>query len=293
MTKGFLPAFCLVLLMATPALADTTVCRTVKSPAPVRHHRHAAKTSKHCDEAVRSAEQELADLGYYTGSVDCVMGDELRDAIKRFQRDHGLTPDGKLGPKTRAALKNAGHRAIGRHAYPLSGHRVTGQGTGAALGRAVGDGGSVYAATGSGYIDDDYAPRIRGSKSLDSRFAKIDVAEQGNAPNLRYAVNVNGSPILTAEGQPSVVSISEIYNLGDEEAVIFSTYSPNDAGCMFSHHVLAMSSGATQLLDLGNCTRRVDAQVVHGTLVITLPEHDDKRALGATWTLQGMDLERL
>ncbi len=43
---------------------------------------------------------------YYTGKVDENKDEALTRAIKAFQGDHGLTADGKVGPKTRAALED-------------------------------------------------------------------------------------------------------------------------------------------------------------------------------------------
>jgi hypothetical protein len=42
----------------------------------------------------------LSNLGYYVGPRVKVIDARLEDAIKRFQFDHGLLVDGKLGPQT-------------------------------------------------------------------------------------------------------------------------------------------------------------------------------------------------
>ncbi|NMC57461.1 MAG: LysM peptidoglycan-binding domain-containing protein, partial [Eubacteriaceae bacterium] len=47
----------------------------------------------------------LAKLGYYTGDVDGLYGFETFSAVKKFQSDNSLTPDGIVGPKTYAALE--------------------------------------------------------------------------------------------------------------------------------------------------------------------------------------------
>ena len=41
-------------------------------------------------------QQHLARLGYYRGSIDGVIGDETRTAIRRYQRANGLAVDGHL-----------------------------------------------------------------------------------------------------------------------------------------------------------------------------------------------------
>lgn len=42
----------------------------------------------------------LKDKGYYQGDIDGVIGPATRAAIKKFQRDNGLSADGKVGPQT-------------------------------------------------------------------------------------------------------------------------------------------------------------------------------------------------
>jgi peptidoglycan hydrolase-like protein with peptidoglycan-binding domain len=55
-------------------------------------------------ERFREFQQALADRGYYTGPVNGDWGPESVDALKRFQQDQNLTPDGKLGSLTIIAL---------------------------------------------------------------------------------------------------------------------------------------------------------------------------------------------
>lgn len=52
--------------------------------------------------------QELLDLlGHDTGGADGVLGPKTQTAIEAFQRQAGLTVDGKIGPNTRAQIKAA------------------------------------------------------------------------------------------------------------------------------------------------------------------------------------------
>lgn len=57
-------------------------------------------------EAVQALQEALLAAGYDLGSqgADGIFGSKTRQAVRAFQQDHGLTPDGLAGPMTRAAL---------------------------------------------------------------------------------------------------------------------------------------------------------------------------------------------
>lgn len=49
-------------------------------------------------------QQDLTALGYYTGPIDGIAGDETRAALAKFQSDAGIEADGEFGPITDAAI---------------------------------------------------------------------------------------------------------------------------------------------------------------------------------------------
>ena len=49
----------------------------------------------------------LKNLGLYVGQIDGVIGPKTKVAIREFQRQNNLNPDGKVGPKTWAVLQKA------------------------------------------------------------------------------------------------------------------------------------------------------------------------------------------
>ena len=256
---------------ASPALAKTAHHKHHVRTHHTRTTHHRGKASKGST-IVRIAQEHLSNLGYYTGEADGVMGSQTKAAIKRFQRDHGLKADGALGKKTIRAIANADHRVIGSHSRFLTHDSLQ----------------------TSDIVNQDFATSLGGgTKIISSRFARVDVSESGSGSNKRYAVALNGQPILTADGQPSVIGISTTYDLGSEDAVVFTTYSPSNANCFYRNHVLALNSAGSKLLDIENCTRDYQAQVNNGSLYISFPEHDDNRAVGSTWRLEGTTLERL
>ncbi len=52
----------------------------------------------------KEIQQKLKNLGYYNGAVDGVLGSASVAAIKKFQKDNGLTADGIVGAKTAQKL---------------------------------------------------------------------------------------------------------------------------------------------------------------------------------------------
>lgn len=47
---------------------------------------------------------DLTVLGYFTGTIDGIAGEETRSAIAKFQTDAGIEADGEFGPLTDAAM---------------------------------------------------------------------------------------------------------------------------------------------------------------------------------------------
>ena len=270
-TAGFVLA-----LGASPALAKTTHHHRHHTKT---HHTHHAKASKG-GSIVRIAQEHLANLGYYTGAIDGVMGKQTKDAIKRFQREHSMKADGVLGNRTNRALALADNTI---HVPPVADVPVY-----------IPHDSRISSPISGEAVSQDYESTMNsGSKPIASRFAHINVSESVLGASKTYSVKLDDQPILTADGQPSVVGISPTYDLGNEDAIIFTTYTPNDSVCPYKNIVLALNSSTNKLLNVGDCTRGYQAQVTNNSLVIAFPEHDDNRAIGATWRVEGMSAERL
>jgi len=56
---------------------------------------------------VATLQRELAQLGYYHGSIVAIYGPDTTAAVEAFQSAHGLTVDGIAGPQTMAAIQQA------------------------------------------------------------------------------------------------------------------------------------------------------------------------------------------
>ncbi len=61
---------------------------------------------------VREIQQKLSDWGYYRGEVDGIYGSRTEAAVIAFQKKNGLTPDGKAGTQTLAAMGIAAPSAV-------------------------------------------------------------------------------------------------------------------------------------------------------------------------------------
>ena len=263
-------------LSASPALAKT-VHHHKHHAKP--HHAHHAQSSKG-SAVIRIAQEHLSHLGYYNGTADGIMGAQTKAAIKRFQKEHQLKADGALGSKTNRALaladQSVAHVAASKN-FSFATHDV-----------------AIASDMVNGAVNPDYTASMNGgSKSVPSRFARVDVSENATGANKTYNVTVNGQPLLVADDQTAVIGVSATFDLGNEDAIVFTTYSPANSACPYKNHVLALNSTGNKLLEVNNCTRSYQAQVNNGSLYLTFPEFSDNRAIGATWRIEGMRVERL
>ena len=53
---------------------------------------------------IKAVQQRLSNLGYYTYKVDGIWGSRTTTAVKKFQKDYGLTADGVVGSWTEKSL---------------------------------------------------------------------------------------------------------------------------------------------------------------------------------------------
>ena len=69
---------------------------------------------------VRQVQKKLKQWGYFDGAVDGVFGQETYDAVVRFQKKNGLTPDGVAGERTLAAMGISDAAAVSASASAAS-----------------------------------------------------------------------------------------------------------------------------------------------------------------------------
>ncbi len=82
---------------------------TVTAPAPAKKQPAAGKgagaSAAVTKPTTRQIQQALKNAGFYQGAVDGKSGPMTHDAVKEFQRVHGLVDDGVVGKQTWAKLK--------------------------------------------------------------------------------------------------------------------------------------------------------------------------------------------
>ncbi|MBR4081859.1 MAG: peptidoglycan-binding protein [Clostridia bacterium] len=58
---------------------------------------------------VKTLQQKLKDLGYYSGKIDGKYGNGTENAVRKYQKKKGLSADGIAGPKTLSSLFGTGN----------------------------------------------------------------------------------------------------------------------------------------------------------------------------------------
>lgn len=77
-----------------------------------------SKIGSQGEEVVR-IQTRLKEWGYYDGKVDGIFGTATRNAVIKFQKNNGLTPDGIAGSKTLAAIGISSGQAYNSADYEL------------------------------------------------------------------------------------------------------------------------------------------------------------------------------
>jgi len=115
-----------ILASAAPAASSASSAKRKKSHTHSTRHsssvHHSRSRSRQGRRNAQSAptpgryqeiQQALASRGYYTGPVDGKWNSDSVDALKRFQTDQNLTPDGKLTSLSLIAMGLGPRRANG------------------------------------------------------------------------------------------------------------------------------------------------------------------------------------
>ncbi len=88
-------------ILPAPAMEPAPTAAIV--PRPIAKPSQDAAAGK---PSTRDIQQALKNSGFYQGSIDGKIGPLTREAIKEFQRVHGLKDDGVVGKQTWAQLSS-------------------------------------------------------------------------------------------------------------------------------------------------------------------------------------------
>jgi len=85
-------------------VAAITLCALLCMMLPQYAHAAVVLEVGSRGENVTKVQKRLIQYGYMSGTADGKYGEGTRDAVRWFQKNNGLTVDGRVGPKTAAAL---------------------------------------------------------------------------------------------------------------------------------------------------------------------------------------------
>jgi murein L,D-transpeptidase YcbB/YkuD len=115
------------LTLAAPAASTHKTAKTTstKSRSTKSRKSHAKPVRRSSQQAptpdrYKEIQQALADKGYFKGSVDGNWGSDSIDALKKFQSDQSLDPDGKIGSLSLIAL-GLGPKRLSAQSTPQAG----------------------------------------------------------------------------------------------------------------------------------------------------------------------------
>ncbi|NHC16532.1 N-acetylmuramoyl-L-alanine amidase [Motilibacter deserti] len=170
---------------------------------------------------VVALQQRLLELGFDCGRVDGIFGRRTESALREFQRNVGLVPDGTCGPKTFKALDRLSRTVRGGRPDALRedldiasrGPRLSGKVVVIDPGHGGADRGAAAGALDEASVVEDLAARVEGRLTATgvvaylSRGADWEVDEAGRAAfanglqaDLLISLHVDASPNPLASG---------------------------------------------------------------------------------------------
>lgn len=158
---------------------------------------------------VAALQERLLELGFDAGRVDGVFGVRTQTALRRFQREYGLVPDGSCGMATLRALKQLGRLVTGGRPHALREteqlHRSGSSLSGKTVVLDPGHGGPDRGASAYGLqeaaVVEDLAARIEG------RLAAVGVRALLTRPAGACPTDAERAAFANAVGADIVVSL--------------------------------------------------------------------------------------
>ena len=276
-------------------------------PASAATHHHAKKhhvskhvTKKHSKkkqvskeaDRIKTAQTHLIHLNYLKDKADGKLGPKTKTALKKFQAHNNLKVTGKLTDETFKALEKLDSPEL-KLVKPAEADVE------AAVAPAVNAPAPLpefYTKHPDfyGYYDQQHENAMQlGVPTIPSRYARVNVHERTDNGAPGYDVTIEDQPLLNLPDQPSVIGISRTFSLDHEDVVIFTTYRAQDRLCSYKNFLLVLDATGNRTLEINNCTRGYQAKLIGGSIYITFPETDDGRAVGATYRYEDSVLLKL
>jgi hypothetical protein len=228
--------------------------------------------SAEASERVRLSQMRLADLGYYAGHFDGVMGPVTKIAIKDFQAYNGLPVSGKLTTKTYDLLVTQDYRHV--HAKTVK-HSNT---------KTV-----IETTT-------DNPWHFVSSATIPVRYGELRVDEDSHDEVHRFTITLNGRPFLRADNQPGELRISQVFNLSGEDAVIMTAWR-GERNCMYKNYLITIHSNgiSASTREFSSCAESSEVHEAFNALFVRFPGtmNKDGWASWDVWRYENSKLERL
>ncbi len=242
----------------------------------------ASSAQAHDDMMVSTAQMRLANLGYYVGRYDGVMGPVTAKAIKEFQSTHGLPMTGRLTIETYNRLLTSTYAAFKPtnfydHLAYVDYHAVNPV--------------AIEPVVSSVPVAWDMRWHYVHSQNVPSRFAAIEINEDDRGSMRHYEITINGQAVLFLSNQPNLLRLSRTFVMNDEDAVILTAYR-GDPMCSYKNYLLSVRADGTFAgpQEIGNCASSYEAHVADNALFVSFPDRwmgDD------VWRYENASLMRL
>jgi hypothetical protein len=230
--------------------------------------------SAEASDMVRMTQIRLADLGYYAGRDDGILGPATKSAIKSFQRQNGLPANGKLTTETYDMLASI-------HDQRMPGRPVRYK--------------SAHAAPEEQTIPDD-PWRFVETQTIPVRFGELKIDEEARDTVHRFTIMLNGRAFLRADNQPNSLRISKVFQLEGEDAVIMTAWR-GEPNCMYKNYLITVHANGSSPFtrEFTSCSPANEVHEAFNALFVRFSSAMSKDGWASwdVWRYENSKLERL
>jgi N-acetylmuramoyl-L-alanine amidase len=184
---------------------------------------------------VATLQQRLLEMGFDCGRVDGIFGVETEQALREFQRNVGLLPDGTCGPSTLKALSQLSRTVVGGRPHAMreseaihrAGPTLTGKLVIVDPGHGEAEGGVAGGGLDEGAVVYDLAARVEGRLTATGGIAFLTRGPDGGLDEVERASFAN------AAGADLVISLHLDASSSPVASGVATYYYGNDR---YGHH---------------------------------------------------------